>query len=269
MDIDKLSGFFCPDDTFRVEVVNILCGDLFTNAAKNYLLKIYNEMDNEIDNNVYIIKPLSSNLNSKIHKDTLKGEMGNLYAGHDLPVWLNNPGEADNKRLMIISQDPRRNDNEMKGKEIGVSTPFGLHSRKWRSYKLRGLPISCAADLINLLNNNLSVYFTDIYKLRGVGGNSVIDTPNKSVYIEILKKEIDLFKPDVILTLGKEAEEVMADILNNSKIEPAPHPNARPNIWKAYEKGIKGYSACEKKKIIIQKLQGLLQSINHKIIRYK
>lgn len=178
MDIDRLSGFFCPDDKFRGYVVDILCGNLFTNNAKNNLLNIYKEMDNKIDNNgANLLYPMNAGLlNSCIDKQNIN-QNGNIYAGHDLPVWLGNPKKADT-RIMVVSQDPRRSEKEMgqiglnvNTGGIALSSPFGLHSSKWRSSKKTGLIHYLFTEMIDEYSKEgktLSVYYTDVYKLRGV-----------------------------------------------------------------------------------------------------
>lgn len=170
---------------------------------------------------------------------------GNLYAGHDLPVWLNDPYKAKYK-VLVLSQDPRRNKDEMQNVEIGISTPFGLHSAKWRSNRNKGLVHWLFKELIEEYDEELSVYYTDLYKLRGVDVRNVqkskLDSPNLGYYKCILKKEIELFDPNIIFLMGKKAQQSFNTIKDDIAIKnvvPVPHPNARAQKgkckWGEYE----------------------------------
>ena len=251
---------FCPNDTFRDAVIDILCSGLFV-QARTPLREVYNKMaDNLNCVGADLIYPMSAGmLNQEIDSARISRD-SKIYAGHDLPVWLGNPFGA--RHLMILSQDPRRNDNEMNGKEIGLSTPFGVHSLDWRSSY--GLLVALADNLIKSLEErgkSLSVYFTDVYKLRGVdplkgqgGEKSKTDKPNKERYIDILKREIGLFQPDVILTLGSEADIILQKIGINNTVG-VPHPSGSANgkwgkVLKEWGKELKGKPCTDQNKIL-------------------
>ena len=158
---------FCPNDQFLDLVVDILCNPkgIFDVLAKNPIKDIYDDMRQKINCNQYCIYPLpGSSVQNGINNSLLISN-GRYYAGHDLPVWLNNPSIAKHK-ILVLSQDPRRNDKEMTGKEIGISTPFGLHSMKWRSNRSKGLVHYLFDKLQNKYGDEVCVYYTDIYKFR-------------------------------------------------------------------------------------------------------
>ncbi len=120
------SNEFCPNLGFLNKVLNILCdsGGIFKATTKQVLLDVYNDMRNCLNNPSYIIYPLSSNyLGNKVNTKALHDVNNKFSVGHDIPVWLNDPGKA-NHRILILSQDPRRNKKEMIDMEIGLSTPF-------------------------------------------------------------------------------------------------------------------------------------------------
>lgn len=232
-----LGKSFCPG-TFQERCIDILCEDakgLFTQEAKAYIKDIYETMRNDIDKDDYPIYPIPGTfLNSKIDTKLITKD-GNLYAGHDLPVWLNDPDKAIYK-VLVLSQDPRRNNNEMKDMGIGISTPFGLHSAKWRSNRNRGMVHWLFKELIDEYGDKLSVYYTDLYKLRGVDvkdvSKSKLDSNNLEYYKCILKEEIKLFRPNVIFLMGKKAQQSFDTIKDDIDIDsvhesPVPHPNAR------------------------------------------
>ena len=113
--------------------------------------------------------------------------------------------------------------------------------------------------------NDLSIYYTDVYKFRGVApaNNSntpkdVIDKPNIKIYTDVLKCEIYIYKPDVILLMGNEAQNawnsISATICYKKKIE-TPHPSPLANSkWKAKYHKISSFTADVKIKIILNEL---------------
>lgn len=53
----------------------------------------------------------------------------------------------------------------------------------------------------------MSVYYTDIYKLRGVGPKSKLDKNNiKKTYQGLFIDEMKIFKPDIVLLMGNSAQ---------------------------------------------------------------
>lgn len=230
---------FCPNSTFLDNVLDILCDNVtgvFNNGQPGLLKDlrdIYDKMRNDINNPQYVIYPLpSSCLNPNIDPTNLLNR-NNICAGHDLPVWLNDP--AAPCRIMVLSQDPRRSDVESLDDTIGISSPFGLHSRIWRSNLTKGFIHYAMVQLIDQNKKKgieTSVYYTDIYKLRKVEPAKT-DTLNSTSYNNILCKEICLFKPTIIVTLGDDAKKSLNKIncpclkQLNPKIVNLPHPNAR------------------------------------------
>lgn len=234
---------FCPNDQFLDLVVDILCNPkgIFDVLAKNPIKDIYDDMRQKINCNQYCIYPLpGSSVQNGINNSLLISN-GRYYAGHDLPVWLNNPSIAKHK-ILVLSQDPRRNDKEMTGKEIGISTPFGLHSMKWRSNRSKGLVHYLFDKLQNKYGDEVCVYYTDIYKFRKTEP-AQLDIKNLGRYQSVLCLEIESFKPTIMLLMGNEAQKafdhISCDVLKTShpQIIKTPHPNARviDNKWGRFE----------------------------------
>lgn len=230
---------FCLNSQFLAGCIDILCGSdgIFDVSCQSELNGTYIAMRQNINVDSYTICPLAgTHINQSNVRLGSLCKNGKVYAGHDLPVWLNDPMEAK-RRIMVLSQDPRRNDKEMQNGtlEIGLSTPFGLHSKIWRSHRQRGMVHWLAKDLIEKYGQEVSIYYTDIYKFRGVDCGEKktlhLDTNNKKRYMEVLCKEIDLFRPTIILLMGKEAQNTFQGIggtlpPNCTRID-TPHPNAR------------------------------------------
>ena len=148
------------------------------------------------------------------------GEFAKYFnLGHDLPFWIEN--DAADKRIMLISQDPLRN-----GQESGVltlSTPFGMHSIDYRGNKVYTQIVD------GLLKENCSVYLTDCHKLYATKEQSnksrtpsIITGQNDE---EILREEIEFFKPSKIVAIGKIAEQLLRGM--GYKSLAVPHPSAK------------------------------------------
>lgn len=234
---------FCPyPSSFLDNVLDILCdkagvtGGIFKNGTQSQLNAIYDQMRSDINKPQYAIYPLnSSNLNPNIKTTNLLINGSGICAGHDLPVWLNDPDpDTASCRIMVLSQDPKRT-GPMPVNRIYISSPFGLHSRNWRSDLRKGIIHYAMVQLIDENSKEgieTSVYYTDIYKLRKVEPAQT-DKTNSTIYNNILCKEICLFQPTIIVTLGSYARNALNDIncpcfkSLNPAIVNLPHPNAR------------------------------------------
>ena len=95
---------FCPNTQFLDQVVEILCksSGIFDVSTKKPVKDIYNDMRQNINNNQYFIYPLRGILVQNGINDKLLKSNGRYYAGHDLPVWLNDPSKTRHRRAMII-----------------------------------------------------------------------------------------------------------------------------------------------------------------------
>lgn len=239
------SSLFCPNAHYLDSVVNILCNTsgIFDVSAKSVVKVIYDDMRQNI-NNIHhrLIHPLPGSFVQNGINGSLLKHYNNYYAGHDLPVWLNDPSIAKHK-ILVLSQDPRRNAQEMRGKQIGISTPFGLHSITWRSHRSKGLVHYLFDKLINKFGDEVCVYYTDIYKFRKTEP-AKLDINNLGRYQSVLCQEIKLFKPTIVLLMGSKAKDafnnISCDVLLKDlhpHIIETPHPNARviDNKWGRFE----------------------------------
>ena len=258
----KNNPVFCPNENFRKDIINILCASLFVPNSKDLIDGVYQTMDSFINkDDANLLYPMDARLlDSGIDKQNIN-QNGNIYAGHDLPVWLGNPKEPG-IRIMVVSQDPRRSEREMRqiglSGDIGgiaLSSPFGLHSYKWRSSKKTGLIHYLFTEMIQDYaesGKSLSVYYTDVYKLRGVDAisagkiikTSVTDINNTEYYFKILQEEFNLFNPTIVLLLGTEAQKAFDQAKNNINISSCtpvevPHPSAQWSTWKEYTSSYK------------------------------
>lgn len=131
--------------------------------------------------------------------------------GLDLPVWF---GADMPRRVMIVAQDPLRNpywygnknreDDSFVCSDAVLSSPFGLHDFAHREH-FGGKRVWLLVK--ELLKRGIGVYLTDCrkYFYYSHEESNLLMKGLRNKYIEILKKEIDLFKPSLIVPLGKEA----------------------------------------------------------------
>lgn len=123
--------------------------------------------------------------------------------GHDMPTWMVKHGVKNPHRVMIISQDPLRT-NQDSGK-IVLSTPFGFHSADYRNICCQNHTLCYLVERL-LEEANACVYLTDCMKFYTSDG--FIKSRHKQFYPMFnatLQAEVTAFVPEVILTLGNVA----------------------------------------------------------------
>lgn len=242
---------FCPNSQFENLIVGLLNKHLFnspmvsfpnTSSTINSIQDVYADMKNicdfpDIDKKYMVdgscLKVNSSGLTTQSH----------IYAGHDLPMWINDPDSSDCK-VMIVGRDSGRLSRDMyemitktilTRDQLTIYSPFGMHSRYHRRKTLE-IPtivtemIKCAERC----GKKMSVYITDFYKFRKTSASN-IDKINTNVYNSIFMDEITAFKPDAILLLGKDVMKAVGiptsapyfRIFNKGKAVylPIPHPS--------------------------------------------
>ena len=126
--------------------------------------------------------------------------------GHDMPVWFRNTRTTfdHEKKIMVISQDPKRTKNQDNVGTITLSTPFGVHSADYRSHTTNDV----VSDFINYLGDSYGiVYLTDARKLYVGTGEVSGMVQEKGCHLrvkfdELIMEEISDFEPDLIVTFG-------------------------------------------------------------------
>jgi uracil-DNA glycosylase len=128
--------------------------------------------------------------------------------GIDLPCWID--WSTSKPKLMIIGRDPQRNAQKQEGLIIG--SPYSLVSKGGRIAK------NNYWNFIKPLIEKHRVYITDIYKLFI---SNPIDKVNKlrglPIHFEIFKEELQLIKPDTIITIGKDAADAIKKFIDEDK----------------------------------------------------
>ena len=154
----------------------------------------------------------------RVDKDLIHPTNGSILAefftkscfGHDMPVWFRKKNAAlSAKKIMLISQDPKRTPYQDKIGSITLSTPFGVHSADYRRHTQNDV----VSRFINYLGDSYGiVYLTDARKFYvGTGevsrlvqekGNSL-----RAKFDNSIKAEVAAFDPDLIVTFGNEVIE--------------------------------------------------------------
>lgn len=139
--------------------------------------------------------------------------------GIDLPYWFGDYEKA-NKKIMVLGIDPLRNKQAFKKAQrtnknidernfVLLGTPYDLHSRQDSQKKAKGYH-----PLIDKLSQDNFIYLSDVYKTffyyiennkrkRSYNYYFNLKMEERFIFDEILKDEIEIIKPDVIITFGK------------------------------------------------------------------
>ena len=138
-------------------------------------------------------------------------EMDKGAIGLDLPTWFNI--SPDNKRIMLIFQDPLRSTKWYgECRDAVVSSPFGLHDKEHRENPRGG---RMAAELVErLTSEDYGLYMTDARKwfIHDRRTSRAYSRNRIQVYADILRQEMDLLQPTVCLLIGNEAARVFAEM---------------------------------------------------------
>lgn len=224
---DIFNTRFCGDSFFRNNLITKLYGSFPSNIVDIIKWRYENMMNNLFTpHQTYPPSPFTNTRVLNNTKDVLLEVDQSLFTsvtclnsiwqytnlGHDLPIWLDrplddtypqNPPDAfdfeNKKRIMIIGQDPLRS-NLGPGKMF-ISSVFGLHSMDWRRNLI-------TTKIFNeLLRKECCLYLTDFNKLyveSRTNSPKHVSAFNKQ-FRSMLYDEINLFKPDLIVTWGVQA----------------------------------------------------------------
>ena len=226
-EIDINSGYSCCKG--YQTIVDILKNNLFQDNPNSVLEERYLQMISSVNCSYDKWGKQCAQFQVLGTKDTLLKIPTNCFRGlqtcqnynhlgHDLPYWIEVPKDEERGRIMLVSQDPLRN-NKLPGC-ITLSSPFGMHSLDYRGNRIMTQMVKM------LLDNGYSVYLTDFNKLYAKVQNKPVDFSGmRKQFIGILMKEIDFWKPTKIIAVGKVSANALKGVTINTGI--IPHPNAR------------------------------------------
>jgi hypothetical protein len=184
---------------FNEKIIDLLKNHVL-NLSEDQIKSIYQVFDNggikEIENqHVYQVFQDFLNQNEVVKKQ------------FDLPFFIDNKKK---KTLMIIGMDAKAGHA---GNHVVLSTPYYLQAEGGR--------ITNANDywkIIAVLSAEFNIYLTDVYKAYFVQGNSISNTiasySSHPIHKELIEKEIVVVNPDAVLCWGKEARDLVANLLD-------------------------------------------------------
>ncbi len=203
---------------------------------EQYIEQISKLLEDQLFNNTISIKDIYIKLFEHLHKDEkycfpsieinylnfssfLQSLESLKNLGVDLPMWFGNTNSHN--KTMVIAFDPKRNGQN--NNIPTLNTVFSLHLYK----EFKNSKKNDYWNFISFLIKNSFVYVTDIYKLYYEEINNLNKsilrsnkdkryTSSKSETFQInqriLIEEISIIKPNKIITLGKDAENVIKKI---------------------------------------------------------
>lgn len=125
----------------------------------------------------------------------------------DLPFFIDNKKK---KTLMIVGMDAKASHS---GNHIVLSTPYYLQAEGGRNTNANDY-----WKIIEVLSTEFNIYLTDVYKAYFVQENAISNTlpsyTSNSIHKELMKKEIAEVKPDALLCWGREARDLVANLLD-------------------------------------------------------
>ncbi len=242
---------FCHDmGTLSARTVSSLIGQnvLATNAAfRNFLESRYKRMAAHFRDTPHVDKEWKQKISSCVcstKHDDIKPDarlvvpvwnvlsrddrVSTLFTepnlGLDLPTWFYAKNRKQAKRVMLVSQDPLRIGDD--AGNLYISSPWAFHSKEFRTKERKEIP----QLLVNhLLDEGYCVYLTDASKLfarnHAFCGRIIIPT-FQQVFHDVLMQEVELFKPDVIVAVGKVAAQILTGkTIEDWKCATIPHPS--------------------------------------------
>ena len=224
---------FCPDlGSCTIDAVaNALTADLFPSDINGHFKRWYQNGKCVYENEhpdwtgflSYPKKPDIKSVpkNSRInwrHLDFLWERTTSV--GLDLPTWFAMGAEPPKNRIMIVSQDPLR--RKLPGGQLHLSSPFGFHDGEYAS-SVTGVVLKA---ILQLLENNASVYLTDAMKLYFAFGNQSSCLKCRQAYLstafdwkasfrKVVDREIELFNPTLVVLMDNSVIEIMLDRFNS------------------------------------------------------
>lgn len=137
-------------------------------------------------------------------------KLADTVVSFDFPVWFNME-ESTGRRVFMLFQDPiPRNIKWYRDCEDALcSTVFGMHNPLWREKGNGGKRMWLLIQA--LIQQEIGVYLTDCNKLamQSRTGEMQLPSPQQiSAYRDMLKDEIELVNPSLIVAFGNTASSV-------------------------------------------------------------
>ncbi len=201
---------------------------------KGYYHKFKEIFKKGFNNNIYNLKTDQYDINKyiPIQKEKIYDKEDEwINTGIDMPICFSTP--MSKKTIFIVGQDPLRNeqyyDSEHPNNEYAIiGTPYSLHNNYYRKNRFKEL-FSLIQSIVKEME--AKVYISDIYKIYFAVNKdpsiNILRFTENTIHKKILKEEIDLLEPDLIISFGIKATESIYKIYNiqnkisiTSEVEP-------------------------------------------------
>jgi len=192
---------------FYTEIIGLINEDILLLSEKD-LINLYANWN--YSSNLSEVLSFDSCSKNKINSKQKVPRNSNTY-GIDLPSWFGNY-QNGKRRIMFIGIDPMRNEKDFikrgidLNNEVIIGTPYALHLQRFRKEKS-----TAYNEFVSKLSEENFVYLTDIYKTFFYVYNNGEKQRSSDYYghndypDNILSKEIDIIRPDLIITFGGES----------------------------------------------------------------
>lgn len=176
--------------------------------------EIYRKLETEKSTTMEI-----ENLNENFRKWK---ELGGSNFQIDLPLLISENEKKVGKRIMIIGQDPNNDGKKDNGRVI-LNTPYSFLAQEGNVYN----------NILNALKGEYEFYLTDLYKMffwlkrdlkMAINNNKSLKAKSHqlptythdAIHYTMLKEEINIVKPDLIVTFGNTARHAVQLIAPNT-----------------------------------------------------
>lgn len=260
--------YFCNINCELSDTIpQLLLNKIFSESLRSEIENRYNDMRNNFDLNYEEWQDCFTTKGKPFRgyddttsiciptKETHFPELQNFNRiGLDLPTWSNI--NTQKPTVMFVAQDPLRSDWYSECNDIVVSSPFGVQDATHRSSRHGEVYFSIFSEIVK---NGYGIYLTDIKKfyLKGDNATSYIKKQTQ-IYEEILKQEIEIVKPKIIVAFGKQAQLSVIELEGEERLLPLIHPSgaSRGHIKKRYKT-----DDCSNRKIAEIYIKEILSSL--------
>lgn len=146
------------------------------------------------------------------------------YVALDLPIFYGGNG-PEAETVVVLGLEPFH--NSLVTKPMGISTPYALHNCEWRERE--GGTKIYYYFIKHIIDKGYNVYVSNIYKFL-LNSNIKFEQPK---FQEVLLKEIELVKAEIVITFGKLPSVICAnDFQLGKRVLSMPNPSVSANrIW--------------------------------------
>ncbi|GEM_PF-3050089 len=205
-------NLFCQEDSFREGLIQLINSSI-VGLEKDELNDIYDFWKRTFnEDSLTSESPVKVVVNKKLVSPQQNISETSFLSGIDLPVWFGDI--KSKKKVFIIGIDPLRNERTFNGfkadknVDVVIGTPYAVHQKNARTKNTKhywGLidKLSAEGNFVYLTDIYKTFFYTDSTK-KERSYNYFNRVAKTAEHIQLLKKELDLIKPDLILLFGAE-----------------------------------------------------------------